>query len=451
MVCAVLVVISWPILHGKTTGLPFWLCLGGLPFLACTGFLAFVLQFHAMAVFYTRCWNQTGRTANIAWQRWSRRHVVLRATSTLTPTTELAEKIAGLAGSAPQNRTEVLKLKGFDSDLSASRTQMVFERLLDDLKADIRAAATGAAMHVMTWAGEGANPDDISRMARAAWKSLDLPLCAVFSARAQIEWSSVGQHALRRSTPLLILCAQLHENGDALAAFSESAVALLFDQTPARQRGNQPVVRVYRPMPTSIVTMRADLEQFGEVGPFRLGQIRTAWNCALGKAEGFALVKAVADAGLVLDGAGSGTVSLSGCIGPAGPVCPWLSLGLAAELVRYGQGPQLLAIAQGRDVELTVAAAGPPVPVPQSGHAAGADLRGAALLVCVAPWLVVLIGVLFETADLFPWIVAGVFAAGAFAVLFMLAHPLLVRARAARDVLAAGGRMPARGQAGLYL
>lgn len=444
-VCAVLVVVLWPALHGNATGTPFWLCLAGVPLLACAAFLGLVMQIYGMAVLRGRCWNVITNRMNIAWQRWSRRHVVLKAASTLTPTGELAEKIAGLAGSVPQNKTEVLLLEGFDSDFDVSRTEAVFRRLLGDLRTAINAAASNGTMRVMVWSAEDAHRESVDAMARAAWRSLDLALYATFASPSHIEWPSIGQRVLRGSTPLLILCAQLHDNGEVFKAFSESAVALLFDRPTVREHSNRPVVRLYRPMPTSVVTMRDDLRQLAEFGPFRLGQLRTAWNGGLGKAEGYTLATAVGDSGLVLQGGTAGIVSLSDHIGPVGPISPWLSLGLAAELVRYGQGAQLLAIQQGERAELAIAAADPPIPVSQGSEAIGADLRGAGLLVCISPWFPVLIGIMIGSADLFPWFVFGVVAAGVLALLFMLLQPLLVRSRAARDLLAAGGRMPTQG------
>lgn len=445
MVGIALVLVAWTIFHKDTAGIPFWICLIGLPLLACAAFIALVLQFYGMADFRARCWAAFSERIRLGWQRWARNNVVLKAAATLTSTSALAEKIAGLEGSAPRNKTEVLELKDIESGIFASRTQAVFRHLLDELRPEILDASAQGTIRVVVWAGASADHEAVEKIARAAWNSLELPLCGIFSVSSEADWSFIGAQVLRRLTPHLVLCAQLHDNGDALKMFSESAVALMFDRSSARRQGAGPVVRLYRPMPASVITMRTDLSQLGEVGPFKLGQIRTAWNCGLGKAEGYALTRAVGDHGLVLDGGTNGLVNVSECIGPIGPIIPWLSLGLAAELVRYSQGPQLLAIQQGKDVQLAIAAADSPVPVPRTNLAMAADLRGAGLFVCVVPWFALLLGVLFGSADLFLWVVSGAAAAALCVPVLMLLHPVLVRFRAVRAVLSAGGRMPVRG------
>ncbi|MET3449612.1 hypothetical protein [Ralstonia sp. 1138] len=443
VVTAALVVFVWPSIHGQATGWQFWLCLLGLPTLVCAVFLGLFLHFHEMAVFRSACIALYSLLVMLVWQRWSRRYVVVVAAATLTSEDSLAEKIAGLAGSAPQNKMVVTKLEEFEGELDGNRVELVLARLLENLSSAINALGADCSLNVQVWTGGTQDPAAFDASMRTLWEKLALLPHPKFAATETLSWSMVEQHALNQAAPLLVLCVQLHDADEALAQFSESAAGLLFDAASTPQRGGRPAVRLFRSQPVSIGSMRADLVQLGEVGAVALKQVRIAWNCGLGKAEGYELSQAIADSGLVLKGGATGMVSLSDCIGPTGPISPWVSLGLATELSRYGQEAQLLAVQEANQVTLAVIATAARESVPDKASMPSVDLRGAALLVCSVPWLSGLLAALLKSADLFPWMIASLVVAGLFALLTMLVHPLTVRISAEREVMDVGARLPA--------
>jgi hypothetical protein len=234
MIGDVLILLLWPASRGKTAGLSFWLCLIGLPIATSVGCVGIVYHFHGIRVLYCDARNLLGQAIHSAWQRWAHRHAVLSAFSTLTPEASLAERISGLAGTAPQNKSRVLRLEGFDGDYHADRTEVVLKHLLDDIKPRLNALGTDQTLQVSVWVGAEANLDSVNASATVIWESLALRPHARIEAVQRIEWSMIDRQVLTLGAPLLILCAQLHDGGGELAKFTESASALLFEP-PRRQ------------------------------------------------------------------------------------------------------------------------------------------------------------------------------------------------------------------------
>ncbi|WP_143134678.1 hypothetical protein [Burkholderia ubonensis] len=441
-VAAALVVLVWPAKHGSAAGGPFWVCLAGLPIAACLAFSGLLLHLYGMAVYRRDCSNTSIESMSATWQKWARRSVVVKGSSTLTAEDNLAEKIVGLEGAAPQNKTLITELKKFEGGFQRSRTELVFARLLEDLRSAIGALVPGKPLRIVVWTGADAEFPAIEDDIRTLWTVLGLKRHPMVEGVGTISWSLIEQHVVARREPLLIIGAQLHDVGGPLKQYSESGVALLFDVARSEKPSATPIVRLFRSMPTSIESVAEDIEQLGRVGPIPLERLRTAWNGGLGKAEGHALSRAIGDSGLILKGGANGIVNLSECIGPAGPISPWLSLGLAAELIRYGQGSQLLAVPTDDGIELAVASTKSRLSPVNSIAAPTLDLRGAGMLVCAAPCFGTLVAIMLNASDVFPWIMANIAGAGILAMVSMFVHPLLIRSLANRDVVDAGGRLP---------
>lgn len=441
-VAAALVVLVWPAKHGSVAGGPFWVCLAGLPISACLASSGLLLHLYGMAVYRRDCFNTSIESMSANWQKWARRSVVVKGSTTLTAEDNLAEKIVGLEGTVPQNKTLMTELKKFEGDFQRSRTELVVARLLEDLRSAIGTLVPGKPLRVIVWTGADSALPVIESGIRTLWTELGLKRHPVVEGVAAISWSLIEQHVIARREPLLIIGAQLHDAGGSLKHYSESGVALLFDMPASEKHGTAPIVRLFRGMPTSIDSIAEDIEQLGHVGPIPLGRLRTAWNGGLGKAEGHALSRAIGDSGLILNGGANGIVNVSECIGPAGPISPWLSLGLAAELIQYGQGSQLLAVPTDDGIELAVASTKSGFSAVKGITAPRVDLRGAAILVCATPCLNTLVAIMLNVSDMFPWIMASISGAGVLAMVSMFVHPLLIRSLANRDVADAGGRLP---------
>ncbi|WP_250500267.1 hypothetical protein [Caballeronia sp. GAWG1-5s-s] len=442
LVTTSIVFFSWPKHHEHSGDMEFWLCLLGVPSTISSAFLCAVWHRASMTAFGTSCFKYYASAVLLVWQRWTRQYVVLSGFSILLVEEAMAEKIAGLSGTAPQNKTDVRRLEGIVDDFRSNRAERITERLLRELKDTLVSSSIEGTLRIVAWAGSAIDAELTEITLRKQWDRLDLSIRASVEVVSEISWQTIERSVIDERSHVLLLCIQLHDDGGYLAQFTESAVAHLFQPSLPRLDSGVPVVRIYRAMPVSTASMCADFQQLGESGAIPLADIRSGWHCNLGKAEGYALSRAVGDSGLVLEGGTSGMVSVCDCIGPVGPINPWVSLALAAELVQYGQGAQLLACQEGRQAFLLVASANEATsprrmdpPPPSASHAS-------VVLVSICPIFAVLLGVFFKAPDFFPWLAAGVAGAVMCALALRLFHPGMVRIRTVSEIEAQGGRLP---------
>ncbi|WP_322028900.1 hypothetical protein [Paraburkholderia sp. J76] len=440
-VAAILTLLLWPSASGTARNPRFWACIAGAPTVAVILLVMTIFHWHWMDVLYRTFWNVLARAIDLAWRRWARLNVAITAFSTLAPESELAEKIAGLAGNAPQNKTEVRTLQGFEADLHTSRTEIVLARLLDDLKPTLDQLGSRQILRVVVWAGKCDEPSGLGDALARRWRSTSILPHAQVEVVSEVSWSSVERY-VRQGGALLLLCAQLHDAGEEAPQYTEIAVGLLFEPvTSARRPGISPV-RLFRSMPTAIESLGADLRQFGGAGAIELAKFRMGWSCGLGKPEKYALAQAITDCGLALKGGANGLISLDDCIGPVGPFSPWISLALVTELAGYGQGAQLLALQEGNTLRLAAAAlTESSVPLEAPGEASR-NLGAGAVLVCLSLWIALLLAVLVRPANTFVWILGGIGVAILLAILLLFIHPWIVQTRVERDIKDAGGHLP---------
>ncbi|KXV04153.1 hypothetical protein CR51_14390 [Caballeronia megalochromosomata] len=439
---AVVIFVSWPKLHEQSGGIEFWLCLVGIPLMLGLALWCAILHFAGMAAFGVDCLAYYTDAVLLAWQRWGRQYAVLGGFSVLLVEDALAEKIAGLSEAAPRNKSEVRRLEEIAEDFKSTRTEQVLERLLRGSKDAVLSSGIDDTLRIIASTGEHTDAGEIEQSILKQWDALNLRIPVTVEPVSEISWPVIERSVIDERTPVLLLSVQLHDNGDEFARFTESAVALLFQPNLPQLDSGAPVVRIYRSMPASTASMLTDFQQLGESGAVPLARIRTGWNCNLGKADGYALSRAVGDCGLVLEGGTSGMVNVSDSIGPVGPISPWISLALAAELVQYGQGPQLLASQEGKQARLYITCADEPASSLRMGVPPLSASHTSVFLVGLLPIFTILFGVLFKAADLFPWVAAGVAGAMILALALRLLHPGLVQMRAMKEVEALGGRLP---------
>ncbi|SAK97667.1 hypothetical protein AWB77_05748 [Caballeronia fortuita] len=442
LAAAVVVLVSWPIFHQQSNGAEFWLCLVGIPLIMGLALWSAIFHCLDMADFGVNCTDYYKNAVLVAWQRWARQYVVLSGFSVLLVEDALAEKIGGLSGTAPQNGNEALRLDEITDDYRSSRTEQVLERLLTESKDAVLSSGINDTLRIVAWTGGNADVSVIEQHIRIRWDAFDLPVHIDVEVVTKLSWPVIERSVIEERAALLLLCVQLQDNSDAFTHFTESAVALLFQANLPPLDSGVPVVRIYRSMPAATASMLADFRQLGEAGAVPLSRIRSGWNCNLGKAEGYSLSRAFGDCGLVLEGGTSGMVNISDYIGPVGPISPWISLALAAELVQYGQGPQLLVSQEGKQARLYIACADEPASSLRIGVPPSSASHASAILVSVLPILAVLLGVLLKAADLFAWMAAGVTGAVVLALALRLFHANSLRTRAIGEVEALGGHLP---------
>lgn len=438
----ILTLLLWPSASGTARDPRFWACLFGFPAAASIALIALAFHLHSMETFYSGLWSVARRAIDVAWCRWARESLAIAAFVTVTPEVELAERIAGLSGDAPRNKNKVLKLEDVKADFKSSRTEVALSHMVKDLKPRLDILGSRQTLRVLVWTGGGTEPTGLVEAVKALWKEYSILPHGQIEFVSELVLSGVERYVRQQRSPLLLLCAQLQDTGEDTQQFTEAAVGLLFEPVNIVRRSDVAPVRLYRSMPAAIESLGADLRQLGKVGAIELPRLRMGWGCGLGNAEKYALMQAITDCGLALKGGANGLISLDDCIGPAGPISPWVSLALIAELAQYGQGAQLFALQDGGKLRLGVAALGDATPSLEPGGAASRQLGAASILVCLAPWVALLTTVVMRPAKTFAWVMTGIGIAGALALVLLLLHPLSVRARVDRDIEEAGGRLP---------
>ncbi len=442
LVGAILTLLLWPSASSTAQNPRFWACIVGAPTVAAILLVMTIFHWHWMDVLYRTFWNVMTRAIDLAWRRWARANVAITAFATLSPEGDLAEKIAGLAGNAPQNKIEVQTLQGFEADLHASRTEIVLARLLEDLKPTLDQLGSRQTLRVLVWSGKSGEPHGLGEAVSRRWRSTSILPHAQVEVVPEVSWPGVERYVRQQRGALVLLCAQLHDAGDEAHQYSETAVGLLFEPVKSVRRPGIAPVRLFRSMPTAIESLGADLRQFGDAGAVELARFRMGWSCGLGKPEKYALTQAITDCGLALKGGANGLISLDDCIGPVGPISPWISLALVSELAGYGQGAQLIALQEGNTLRLAAAALTESSAALESPGEATRNLGAGAVLVCLSPWIALLLAVLVHPANTFVWILGGIGVAIFLAILLLFIHPLIVQTRVERDIKDAGGRLP---------
>ncbi|RDS80766.1 hypothetical protein DWU98_12465 [Dyella monticola] len=152
----------------------------------------------------------------------------------------------------------------------------------------------------------------------------------------------------------LMLACQLHQDGQA-QAYSELAVAMLltWPSVIERSRGKlKPQARLFRPISMASDAVQDALEILLAAEQVPRARIRHVWLSALPPQDRHATVAAVRDAGLDL-----AVHAIDHAIGEPGPVNRLLLQALAAQMVKHGQGVQLIASPRDKEVMLNLVGA----------------------------------------------------------------------------------------------
>ncbi|MFM0327059.1 hypothetical protein [Caballeronia glebae] len=306
-------------------------------------------------------WNLLCRKRFCDWQIWARAHLVLLDSAVLTPEKELAQRMLGLAPSAPINPEKALQLAGIDASMSQTRQEQVIERLMALLTDSIRFAAQAGKIDVMLHASDEAQKLSIEH----AWRKLGLP------GLPEVTWLSfdgesplLGKWFAGQPMPdyRLVIALQLHQGEDA-PTFSEAAVAMLFTRPAvlARTKNLKARACIMRPIFAEPDTVGAAMASLLRAEQAPQKKIRNLWFSRLNSLAKNSTVAAARDAELDVR-----EQDLDRAIGQPGPITGWLIQALAAEMVQHGQGAQLVATPQRGGVALNlVSVAPPPVQYPK--------------------------------------------------------------------------------------
>lgn len=355
-----LTVFGWP--KGQPTMTSaFWVQILVLPLLVWLGISGIIYRGYEEARNEALWWNHFRRERDAYWRRWAHTHLVLVDSVVLTPEDDLAERMLGLEGAAPQNPGKVLVLPGVDSASGQSRLEQVFAQLLVPLTGVLNECVPTGTFEILLQSGGEAHAIELQR----TWRKLGLPgdpKIAWLPADADFPMAEHWFNEQKMPNYRLVLACQLHDGDDAPSS-SELAAALLLStpamlsEVKARLKSRfklKPQAYLFRPITAESDAVDTALETLLHAGQVPRGKLKHVWFSRLDKLIKHATTTAARDTGLTV-----AMHDVDRAIGKPGPVNGWLLPALAAQMVQHGQGAQLLAIPYRRGVALSIVAAQP--------------------------------------------------------------------------------------------
>ncbi|WP_250435429.1 hypothetical protein [Caballeronia sp. ATUFL_F2_KS9A] len=299
-------------------------------------------------------WNYLCKDHFADWRDWARWDLALLDTVTLTPEVQLAERMAALDGTPPANGGKSPKLA--QRDFAALLTQLV-EPLMPHLarfagKSTIHIALqTSHETHVAQLRGV-LQALEVPNLEHIAVSRVEANECSALldtwmtNQTARYDYD----HDRRKRTPdlCLLLACQLQEEG--AAPCTEAAVALLFASwNLLREKKLKPKARLFRSMPTTTDDIPDAIKTLVTAEPTPVKRLKHMWISGLSKPDGHVMRAAVKDSEPELT-----LLDLDHAIGLPGPASPLLMQALAAELMQYGQGPQVVVTPAAEGVRLNL-------------------------------------------------------------------------------------------------
>lgn len=295
-------------------------------------------------------WNFLCRSKRAGWREWAQDHVAILGSAVLTPEPELAERLLGLEGSAPMNPGKIMALPEIEISAGISRIGLILEQLITPFAGRISRFAPVRSFEVVLHSDD---EQDLTEL-RSVWRKMGLPGLVDFAwARFDGKATKVAPWFKERwkSDFRLVLACQLHVE-DKEPSCSEAAVAMLLTlpKVVADSNGRlKPQARLFRPISTPSDSVGEALETLLASEQTPRPRIRHVWQSGLPRQGRHATDGAIKDAGLVL-----AAHDVDHAIGKPGPVNALLLQALAAQMVEHGQGAQLVASPDGREVVLNL-------------------------------------------------------------------------------------------------
>jgi len=308
------------------------------------------------------------------WQRELRSGVAVLDSVVLAPEPDLAVRMLGLEGEAPDNPGRVMAIE----DLGARdtpRLQCVLIQLLTPLQPRLAKAIRTESFDIVIQA-KGV---ELAAQVREVWKQMELPgtprVRSLDTGRdpgfAECWFEGDIQPAYRYAsynvdrTPKYRLLLAWHLNGegaDVEHKYSEAAVALLLGSPALMREGKPPKQQAWllREITGGADEVDRSLSLLLDAGQVPRERIHHFWHSRLKGIAQHGTMGAVRESGLKLD-----DHALEQAVGPQAPVSRWLLQALAAKMAHFGQGPQLIALPHEQGVALNLVAREPaPMDVP---------------------------------------------------------------------------------------
>lgn len=335
----ILTLLFWPI--GASRRVPlFWVCTPVFPALLWVLVLIVRLVVFMVGKTWQEAANREKRDELTRWHRWARSRMALLASGSITPETDLVDRLTGVKTPAPFNPGRVLKLGQF---AGKDRQAGLLEALLKQVAPALSRISGPVAVHVYL-SGEPSLAKAL-KLLEAAWDGVRIGARPDFDIQPMLPVLPKRWLEEQNPNPHLVLGIQLTPaNADAVA--TESGFALLLAQ-PGSKPANTvpPVAWLYRGMPSAEGTTEADLAQLLDIQkPAR--PVQALWSMAVPQVQQDALLEAATTHNLELErGEGlAGVCVLDQALGPCGAAGSWLAIAIATETFRSSKQAGLVAM-----------------------------------------------------------------------------------------------------------
>lgn len=359
-------------------------------------------------------WNWRCKWNYANWRHWTQWSVAIVDCVVLTPEVDLAERVLGLEGEPPSNAGTAAALQMGSADRS-DRAEEVLEKLLAPLAKHFTRMSGKERVSVVLQARDDAQigplinvlqklklgqltPADIARIDPGKEAELiDGWL------KPEKQYYEYGSNERPFEVCLLIAC-QFHQDATEPDC-TEAAVALLITSMSVATRNKfEPQAKLFRPGVVAPAQVSERLHTLLIAAPTPVDHFKHVWMSGLPKLARHNTVASVEsnDKELV-------THDLDEALGKPGAANTWLLQALAAQMVTYGQGPQLIAAPNDKGVMLNfVAATLSPIPtVSDDPPVRFGFFSLACLLACLGALLMLLI-VDSKAGSVWFWSILGV-------------------------------------------
>ncbi|HEX7909459.1 MAG TPA: hypothetical protein VF534_15445 [Paraburkholderia sp.] len=306
---------------------------------------------HGQYAFETAVTNQEAWQRKRSWLSASRSGVGVLDSVVLAPEPDLAERMLALEGTPPENPGKVMALQELDG--SESRLHLLLEMLLGPIAPKLAVAMRSESFQLMMQGDR----DDSSDVINEVWKKLELPgfpriirMQPDTMPKFAEKWFQADADPRYR----LVLAWHLNDGGpNAPQEYSEFGVALLLGshqlmwEKRDKLRGQ---AWLLRGIETEADRVEVALTQLLKAEQVESKRIRNFWHSRLKGLAQHATLGAVRDSELKVS-----THALDAAIGPQAAASRWLVYALAAKMVHFGQGAQLVALPGGKGVMLNLA------------------------------------------------------------------------------------------------
>jgi len=308
----------------------------------------------------TKRWNEIA-----SWQQRSCAGVAVLDSVMLTPEPDLAERMLKLEGTPPENPGRVMALENIVGTDDQTRLHTLLEALLTPLAGRLAQAAKAGSFEIVMQCED----EELSSEVRAAWGKVGLPgqpVVRCLDNSRDVDFAEDWFKDDRRPawygddpTPKyqLMLAWHLNDaNPDIVPTASEAAVALLLASSALMRE--QPKLKyqawLLRQIAGDADQVDKSLARLLKAEQVPNELIHHFWHSRLKGLAQHATLGAVRESGLKVE---EHAIDLA--IGPQAHVARWVLQALAAKMVQFGQGAQLVASPREQGVALNVVAKEP--------------------------------------------------------------------------------------------